>query len=287
MTLFLQVAMILMSAQVADMSFTIDPDMVQFTEFRGEDVLYIPGGAAPFEDGEPGLPGMGYSFVIPQGTSLESVNVEVLSKVDLPGTYNIAPVLSVALSEPIPTVIPHSQSYTNGSFPTTSIQNINTGNKTGFRIASFTYVPFTWNPATGVVSLVTSANLTPVVSAATDAPRLSLSDNQVRTAISALESVVSNTEMLEAYSPEISSGVDGAPWVLIADESMLETLQPLLDHRATTHGFMLTMKVMILRNRSEITLLMLIRIRVLFTLSSLVILVKPQEFPVYRSVAIS
>lgn len=73
MTLFLQVAMILISARPAEVSFSIHPDMVEFTLFRGEESVYIPGGASPFSDGEPGLPGIGYSMVIPQGTSLENV----------------------------------------------------------------------------------------------------------------------------------------------------------------------------------------------------------------------
>ncbi|MCK5133912.1 MAG: T9SS type A sorting domain-containing protein [Candidatus Sabulitectum sp.] len=236
MALFLQVAMVLLSVQAADISFTIDPAVVEFTTFRGEEVVYIPGGASPFADGEPGLPGMGYSMVIPQGTYLENVEVEVLSKIDLPGIHNIAPVLSVPLNQPIPAVIPHSSSYSRGMFPTTAIHDINTGNKTGFRVASFSYVPFIWDPSTLTLSLVTSARLTPVTAPATDAPQLSLSDNQVRTAISALESVVQNPEMLEVYAPEVIGGVDGAPWVLIADECHLETLQPLLDLRATTHG---------------------------------------------------
>ena len=236
MALFLQVAMVLMSVQAADFSFTIDPAVVEFTTFRGEEAVYIPNGASPFEDGEPALPGMGYSMVIPQGTFLESVEVEVLSEVDLPGIHRIVPVLSVALNQQIPMIIPHSSSYSRGVFPTVSVHDINTGNKTGFRIASFTYVPFTWDPSTGTLSLVTSARLTPVTAPATDAPQLSLSDNQVRTAISALESVVQNPEMLEACAPSVRSGVDGAPWVLIADESQLSTLQPLIDLRATTHG---------------------------------------------------
>ena len=236
MTLFLQVAMILMSVQASDISFSIDPDVVEVTEFRGEDVLSIPGGASPFVDGEPGLPGVRYSMVIPQGTFLEDVEVEVLSKVDLPGFFDVAPVLSVPLNQQIPFVIPHSNSYNNGVYPATAIQGINTGNKTGFRIASFTYVPFTWDPGTRVLSLVTSANLLPVTAPCTDAPQLSLSNMQVRTAASALESIVYNTEMIEAYSPEINSGVDGAPWVVIADEDMQTTLQSLIDHRATTHG---------------------------------------------------
>ncbi len=235
MTLFLQVATVLMSVQAADIAFTLDPAAVEFTIFRGEEVVYIPGGASPFEDGEPGLPGMGYSMVIPQGTYLESVQIEVLSKVDIPGIHNIAPVLSVPLNQPVPAVIPHSSSYSRGMFPSVAVHDINTGNKTGFRIASFNYVPFMWDPSTGILSVVTSAVLTPVTAAA-DVPRQTLSDNQVRTAISALESVVRNPEMLEAYAPEVTGGVDGAPWVLIADESYLSTLQVLVDHRATTHG---------------------------------------------------
>jgi hypothetical protein len=236
MVLFLQAAMVLMSVQSADLSFAIDPSVVDFTMFRGEEVVYIPGGASPFADGEPSLPGVGYSLVIPQGTYLESVQVEVLSKTDLPGVHRVAPVLSVVLNQPIPVFIPHSNSYTMGVFPAVPVQNINTGNKTGFRIASFVYVPFTWDPLTGILSLVTEARLTTVTAPAVDAPRLRLSNNQVRTAISALESVVDNPEMLEAYAPEIVSGVDGAPWVVIADESMQPTLQPLIDLRATTHG---------------------------------------------------
>ncbi|MCK5786320.1 MAG: T9SS type A sorting domain-containing protein [Candidatus Sabulitectum sp.] len=236
MTLFLQAAMILMSVQAADVTFTLDPAAVQFTAFRGEEAVYIPGGSSPFVDGEPGLPGMGYSMVIPQGTYLESVEVEVLSTAALPGIHRIAPVLSVAFSEQIPAVIPHSSSYMRGTFPTASIFDVNTGNKTGFRVASFVYVPFTWDPSTGTLSVVTSAVLTPVTAPATDAPQLRLSDYQVSTAISALQSVVRNPEMLEAYAPEIVGGVDGAPWVLIADESHETTLQPLLTLRATTHG---------------------------------------------------
>ena len=236
MTLFLPIAMVLLSVQAADISFTIDPAVVEFTAFRGEEAVYIPHGASPFSDGEPGLPGMGYSFVLPQGTFLESVEVEVLSKVEIPGIHHIAPVLSVPLNQPIPVIIPHSSSYSMGVFPSVAVHNINTGNKTGFRIASFTYVPFTWDPSTGILSLVTSARLTTITAPATDAPQLSLSDNQVRTAISALESVVQNPDMLETFAPPVRSGVDGAPWVVIADSSLLPAIQPLIELRAITHG---------------------------------------------------
>jgi len=228
--------MMLLSLQATDISFTLDPADVVFTTFLGEEAVSIPGGASPFADGAPGLPGIGYSMVIPQGMKLENVQVEVLSTVELPGVHRIAPVLSLPLNEPIPSVIPHSDSYTRGIFPSTSIINIFTGNKTGYRIASFSYVPFSWDPSTGKLSVVTSARLTTFTSEDPDARRLALTEDQIRMASRVLETVVQNPEMLQQYAPAVGSGVDGPAWVVIADEAHQAILQPLVDLRATTHG---------------------------------------------------
>jgi len=236
MTLFLQLTMVLLSVQASDISFSLDPSDVEFTEFHGEEVLYLPGAAIPFENGEPGLPGVNYSMVIPQGTMLENVQVQVLSTVELPGIHRIAPSFSLPLNEQIPAIIPHSNSYMGGSFPSAYIQNINTGNKTGFRIASFNFVPFLWNAATGKLTVITEAVLTPVTSSDPDAPRLALSDRQIAFARNALEETVQNPEMLHSYAPVSVGGLDGPPWVVIADETHETTLQPLVDLRAATHG---------------------------------------------------
>lgn len=236
MTLFISILLTFVSVQSEDLFFFIEAEDVSFIPFRGEESVYIPGGSSPFAEGEPALPGIGYSMVIPQGTYLESVQVEVLSEVDLPGIISVAPVIPVPLNQPIPAYIPHSVSYSLGVFPLDAVQQINTGNKTGFRIASFSYVPFVWNPRTGKLSLVTSARLTPVMASATDVQQHTLSETQLRTAISALGSVVQNPEMLEIYAPEVTDIVDGAPWVVIADSIHGSTLQPLVDLRAETHG---------------------------------------------------
>ncbi|MEA3265341.1 MAG: hypothetical protein U9P42_00160, partial [Candidatus Fermentibacteria bacterium] len=236
MTLFISIVLAFVSVQSEDLYFSIEPEDVGFIPFRGEESVYIPGGSSPFAEGEPGLPGIGYSMVIPRGTYLESVQVEVLSDVDIPGIISVAPVITVPLNQPIPADIPHSVSYSLGAFPLDAVQNISTGNKTGFRIASFSYVPFVWNPRTGKLSLVTSAILTPLLVSATDVQHHTLSDTQLRTAISALESVVQNPEMLETYAPEVTDVVDGVPWVVIADSVHESTLQPLIDQRSATHG---------------------------------------------------
>ncbi len=236
MTLFLQLSMVLLSVQAADIQFSLDPAQVEFTDFMGEEVVYIPGGASPFENGDPALPGIGYSMVIPQGTALENVEVQVLSTVELPGVHRILPVLSLPIGEPIPPVIPRSSSYNGLSFPSSMVHNIHTGNKTGYRIASFTFVPFVWNPGTGALSVVTEARLTPVTATDPLARSLTLTDAQIRTAARGLENMVQNPEMLRHYAPASRGGFDGPPWVVIADEAHQETLQPLVDLRNTTHG---------------------------------------------------
>lgn len=236
MTLFLQLSMVLLSVQAFDISFSLNPEDLEFTDFHGEEVLSINGGACSFEDGDPGLPGVGCSMVIPQGTTLESVQVEVLSSVELPGVHRIAPAFSIPLSAQIPAVIPHSERYIGGSFPSEQIHNIHTGNKTGFRIASFSFVPFSWNPATGKLTVVTGAVLTPVTVPDQTVPVISLTDQQISIASRSLAETVQNPEMLTGYAPVSSGGFDGAPWVAIADESHEATLEPLLDHRQITHG---------------------------------------------------
>lgn len=228
--------MVLLSVQAADITFSLDPADVEFTEFRGEEVLYLPGAACPFEDGEPALPGIGYSMVIPQGTMLEDVQLQVLSAVELPGIHRIAPAISVPLNEQIPTVIPHSENYIGGTFPSAQILGMHTGNKTGFRIASFNFVPFTWDPSTGKLSVITEAVLTPVTASDPTAPRLSLTDEQIAFAVEVLEETVQNPEMLHSCAPVSVGSFDGPPWVVIADEAHETILQPLVDLRAGTHG---------------------------------------------------
>lgn len=236
MTLFLQLSMVLLSVQAADMQFSLDPALVEFTDFMGEEAVYIPGGASPFENGDPALPGIGYSVVIPQGTTLEDVQVQVLSTVELPGIHRIVPVISIPLNQQIPAVIPHSDSYIGSSFPSSHIQTMDTGNKTGFRIASFTFVPFSWDPNTGKLTVITEATLTPVTVSDHTAPRLALTDLQIETASRALSEMVQNPEMLQSFAPVSIGEYDGPPWVVIADESHETTLQPLVDLRNATHG---------------------------------------------------
>ncbi len=176
-------------------------------------------------------------MVIPRGSTLDEVSVSVVSSVELPGVYSMVPVVVVPLSMPVPSILPYSsEAFGERVFPASSIHHIDTGNKCGFRIASFSFVPFRWEPATGKLSVITEAVLTPELTIDPSSPSLTLAPNQVDMATEALQHVVMNPEMLGEYAPATGDGSRGAPWMAIADEAHQETLQPLLDLRNTTHG---------------------------------------------------
>ncbi len=218
-----------------DFQFSLDPAVVQTMDFRGETIVFIPEGAVAFDAGFPALPALSRSFVIPQGETLQSVDIEVLSSVNL-GTFQIAPAYVGILGAPIPAIIPRSPVYGGFEpFPSNPVLGFNTGNKSGFRIASFEMSPFSWNPSDGTLTLVTSAVVTASTSSDPSVERLALSPRQIDMAVQGLHSIVDNPEMLEICAPA-SRDTDGPVWVVIADESHESILAPLVNHRLSTHG---------------------------------------------------
>lgn len=215
--------------------FSMDPSVVETMDFRGETVVFIPGGAMAFENGMPALPSLSRNFAIPQGETLEDVGVEILSTVDM-GSFMIAPAFTGVLTEQLPAVLEKSPVYWGTSlFPENPVTGFDTGSKTGFRVASFEFTPFVWNPVDGSLTLITSAVFTAVTGNDPDVERLALSPRQVETAVRSLSSVVDNPEMLAGFAPA-TRDTDGPVWVVIADESHESIVTPLVDHRMSTHG---------------------------------------------------
>jgi hypothetical protein len=234
----MQICAMLLAAftlQTGALSFSAHPAELQIVSFMEGEAVTMPGGAPAFEPGDPHLPGVTYSLVLPQGEQLVDVEVEVLSSVELPGVHEIAPIVAQPLSQPVPAAACRSDAYGSGTFPDCLVRSIYTGTKTGFRIGTFCFTPVSWDQDTGRLHLVTEARLTPVIAADPDAPVLQLSELQIQTAMRGLEVVVENPGMLGEYAPP-ESGVRGTPWVVVADEAHQETLQPLTDLRETTHG---------------------------------------------------
>jgi hypothetical protein len=218
-------------------SFSLSPDDVQFMDYEGRDAMELRNAFPVLDEGYPALLGMGRAFVLPQGAALTDVEVKILETVELEGTFDLVPVRPVPIGQ-IPGPFTESVVYYQDSFyPTEPIIDFHTGSKTGFRIGSFTYLPFSYNPTSGKIRMITEAEVTCSYRIDPSVRLLRLTEQQVDIALNGLEGIVANPEMLSSYAPVIrEGGTDWSSWVCIADPDLQSNLQPLVDHRDQTAG---------------------------------------------------
>ena len=218
-------------------SYNISLDDVEMTTFEGYDFPLIVNGFATFSDGYPNLPGVPYSFLIPQGTDLYDVTVEIHGIQTIEGNWNIDPVRSCRLNEALGPRTFNSSIYNSDEvFPSEHALFMQSGNKTGFRVGNFVFVPFRYRPLSGNLSVITSASITVTYREDASVERLSLTDQQIDIAKNGLWNIVSNPEMLDLWSPALSPKTWGPAWVAISDIVNEGTLAPLVAHRNTTTG---------------------------------------------------
>ncbi len=213
-------------------NFNLDTDDILVSQWMNEDVVSIPGGVAPFESGNPSLQGIPYTFLLPQGSSITDVTVDIHDQVTLDGRYDITPVNYLILSEPYASVDRSSVYFSNTPFPSSPVEQTVSGNRTGFRLGSFTLVPFSYNPLSGELSVITSATVTVECSPDNEIADISLTQGQINTAAVGLAGIVDNPSRIAEYSPAVRAATDGDPvWVAIGLASFETILQPLVDHR--------------------------------------------------------
>ena len=224
------------SAGEITMDFTTPTDGVEMTVFEGYDLPIIEGGLTTFAEGYPNVPGIPYTFLLPQGTTLTGVNVEVTGSMEIEGTWNIDPIRYFILNEtPGPRTWAPEVYGSDDVFPSSPVVAVQSGSKTGFRLGTFTMVPFMYRPVSGRLSVITSATVTLSYEDDHTVDRLTLTDQQISIARRGLENIVSNPEMLDAWAPALSDGgTDWSSWVVIGDAAVESILQPLVDHRSTT-----------------------------------------------------
>jgi hypothetical protein len=218
--------------------FVLDQGSVTTGSSGGMDVVQLTGGFASTPEGTPSLPGLGYMFVIPQGCTVDRVDVEPLQTSEMEGRFELAPVTYVPVSSrnagPAPVVPGIYES--DESFPASPVASLRNGNRTGFRLCSFVLVPFVYRPLSGRLSVMTEARITLHYEADNGVRQLTLSPRQVDTARSALECIVDNPWMLGSWAPAIDGGTDGPAWVVVADSSLQSALEPLVTHRSLATG---------------------------------------------------
>jgi len=217
--------------------FFLDIDDIQISEWFDDDYISIPGGVVTFENGDPALQGIPYTFLLPQGSSISDVTVDVHSRVTLDGSYDITPVNCAPLSRPYSPIDRSGTYFRSAPFPVSSVERTVSGNRTGFRLGSFVLVPFSYNPLSGELSVITSATVTVECSPDHDVADISLTPRQINTAAVGIQGIVDNPWMITDYAPAVRMGTDDDPvWVAVGLSSFETTIQPLVDHRNLCTG---------------------------------------------------
>ena len=216
-----------------EIDFSLSASEVLMSEYQGRDLVRFEGGHVCFGDGYPNLPGTTYACVIPQGTSIIDIEVIVEGIVTLDGSFRIDPVRVLPLGD-VPGQHVDAQYIwmSNDQFPASQVTSINNGNKTGYRIGSFSFVPFRYHPTSGELTLITSAKLVVTYETDPEIPLLCLTTEQVSAARQTLETWIHNPEMLDAWTPTVRAARAGdTEWVAIAADHYLYYLEELVTHR--------------------------------------------------------
>jgi hypothetical protein len=221
------------AAGTIQLDLRFEENDVRISDFRSNHIVEIDGGMVAFDEGMPSLQGLTYTFVIPQGSTVTGAEVTGIERIPLGSGYRIDPVRTLVLgAEPVPDRYSEAVYLSASPFPSSPVTGIHNGNKSGFRLGSFTFVPFVYSPLSGELELITSARITLEYVDDPAVARLELTRFQTETAVSALECWIENPEMLDSWSPAVrTGGSDLEEWVVIATEAYMPALQPLADHR--------------------------------------------------------
>lgn len=197
------------------------------------DAISIDGGLYLLPAGYPALPAVSACFVIPQESTLTDVSISAITVEDIGSAYRVNPG-NVNRS----TI--NFDDYENiyNDFEINGFENIigfKTGTKSGYRLGSFSFIPFVYNSSTGRLSLISSADITLTYDIDREVDAYTLSYNQINLASSCLETFIENPNFLSLYAPNGREGRDGDVDIAIIGNL---TQQTLLTELALLHNQM-------------------------------------------------
>lgn len=229
------ISLLSLSARAAELRhvFRLEPGDFGTESFDGGVIPWCASGVVGFDQGLPNLPVVSICFVIPQGCSVGRATVGELAGFDLAGSYDVLPVRFTPISGmPAPYSMNPMVYLSDRPFPADPLVETATGSRTGFQLGTVSFCPFRWNPLSGVLHIITEAEVVVHCGEDLSFPNLMLTRDQTAHAARLLSTFVENPEDLEAYSPVLRPENDSWPvWVAIGSEAFTSVLQPLVDHR--------------------------------------------------------
>ncbi len=188
------------------------------------------------EPGSPELPHIGHQLLLPPGEEIISIKLENAVWETIPGQFNLwhaqAPIPYSRIGEQPPT--PRNQAIyeSDDLFPQSALEMSRTDFMNGHSIGSISITAARYQPASGILEVLTSYDLiveTAASARAQQALNQMLKQNQ-RT-IDRIERQVENPEYLAAYPVLDETDEVGVKYLIVTTDDFVAALQMLIEHR--------------------------------------------------------
>ncbi len=209
-------------------TLTFSTSDVLLGQYNGYDVVNMRGATSTGKIGEPSLPRLTYTFVIPQSASIEKVEVIACKEVSITGEFIVLPAQPFCpLSHNQPTFVePDDSVYSSiGPYPSRIVFLGASGSKAGYRLCGVSVYPLQYYPAERKLILYESITLrlTYEEGVRKVEPR---TPEQLRHALHGLQ--VANPEDIPRFSPPLQSLSDGEiQYLIVTKDSLAPYFEPL------------------------------------------------------------
>ncbi|UCF04070.1 MAG: T9SS type A sorting domain-containing protein [bacterium] len=234
------------SAGTVVYEFSMDRGNISVVFTDGYELVHVTEGMALGSPGEPLLPAIRLSFVVPPGARITGARIESPRWIELPGGYLLYPVQPPRpFSRPEREITPPNESVysTARPFPREPLSRLHTGNAGGFRIAGCLLTPLRYHPAHRCLEFLAGARVV-LEYEITALPRAARTAFQMEETAKALAACVHNPHDLDICAPlprrrmNASTGLEPGVYrhVIITSEALAPHFEPLRAWR-TKHGF--------------------------------------------------
>ncbi|MEO0083407.1 MAG: C25 family cysteine peptidase [candidate division WOR-3 bacterium] len=233
--LFLQIA----QANVITKTFNFSEFDINFDQYNDYIIPNIRGLSYNSKVGEPCLPMGIYHVLIPATAEITSIEIEDLESSEIPGTYKVMPVpeyqpISLA-KEPI--IIANQDIYNSTSpYPEKIVNYIYTGDKSGYRIASFLLYPIQYLPVPGKLIFHQKINVKIYYQEGKIPPAVTLTPLQKSIFEQEIRSFIINPEDINRFGPPIKRLQNEVNYLIITTDVFSSAFRPLTNWR-TKQGF--------------------------------------------------
>ena len=185
------------------------------------------------DPGKPALPCWTFTLVVPQGMKVGRVDATPRRTVTLPGTYRVFPAQPPITfhSGPLPAFVPADPvTYSSGAaWPSALAEAGPVGVKSGFRLVTVTLYPLRYRPASGLLELATSLDVTVSYERDPAARTGQLTERQLAVVTPAVQALVANPgDVTRCAPPSRATDWGNIDCVIITSAALEPSFAPLV-----------------------------------------------------------